>query len=147
MFTKKIFALLLTIFTLIVTYSIFTTSNNNKIVAQQEKLQNKVKACFVILIRNNELAGIMSTISQIEEKFNKNYHYDYVFLNNELFSDHFKQSIALVTQATVKYGLVNASMWGYPSFINQTLAAEKRLELEQQGVPYALSESYRHMCR
>jgi hypothetical protein len=27
------------------------------------------------------------------------------------------------------------------------LAAEKRLKLEQQGVPYALSESYRHMCR
>ncbi|KAJ2464842.1 alpha 1,2-mannosyltransferase 2.4.1, partial [Coemansia sp. RSA 2320] len=37
--------------------------------------------------------------------------------------------------------------WSYPDFINQTYAQECRQNLEKQGVFYALSESYRHMCR
>lgn len=38
-------------------------------------------------------------------------------------------------------------MWGYPSYINQTLAAEGRKALAEQGIIYGDSESYRHMCR
>ncbi|CEG82721.1 Putative Alpha 1,2-mannosyltransferase [Rhizopus microsporus] len=45
------------------------------------------------------------------------------------------------------YGKVDGHMWGYPSFINTTYAAECREELAKQNIPYASSESYRHMCR
>ncbi|CAG8544655.1 15942_t:CDS:2, partial [Acaulospora colombiana] len=38
-------------------------------------------------------------------------------------------------------------MWSYPSWINQTRAAEVRREMEEKDVIYGGSESYRHMCR
>jgi hypothetical protein len=50
-----------------------------------------------------------------------------------------------MTQSKTYYGLVNDSMWGYPEFIDQDLAAVQREKLK--NVPYGLSESYRHMCR
>lgn len=43
------------------------------------------------------------------------------------------------------YGLVNESMWGYPDFIDQKLAADQREKMK--SLPYGSSESYRHMCR
>lgn len=106
-----------------------------------------VKACFVILIRNSELDGIVSTMNQIESTFNKKYEYPYVFLNNNQFTTKFKNKVKSSTKARVLFGTLDDGMWGYPSFINQTYAAERRAIMEKQGIPYATSESYRHMCR
>lgn len=109
--------------------------------------EEKVKGCFVILIRNNELEGIVSTMSQIEDTFNGKYDYPYVFLNNEEFTSEFRSTVNSLTNARVLFGIVEEEMWGYPDFINQTFAAEAREKMAEQGVAYATSESYRHMCR
>jgi alpha 1,2-mannosyltransferase len=106
-----------------------------------------VKGCFVILIRNSELEGMESTMSQIEQTFNKKYNYPYVFLNNEEFSTEFRSSVKSLTNARILFGKINETMWGYPDYINQTYAAENRDRMEAQGIPYGGSESYRHMCR
>ncbi|KAI9469043.1 MAG: nucleotide-diphospho-sugar transferase [Benjaminiella poitrasii] len=106
-----------------------------------------VKACFVVLVRNNELDGIMSTMLQLEQTFNAKFNYPYVFLNDDDFTEEFKQQTSSVTRSQTKYGKVDHQMWGYPSYINQTFAAEQRLEMTKLNVPYADSESYRHMCR
>jgi alpha 1,2-mannosyltransferase len=114
-----------------------TTTNNNE----------PMRACFVVLVRNNELQGIKNTVIQIEARFNKRFHYPYVFLNDDYFTDEFVQEISSLTTAQVNFGKVDQQMWGYPSYINQTYAASQRADLAAQGVPYADSESYRHMCR
>lgn len=106
-----------------------------------------VRACFVVLVRNSELQGIKSTVSQIEARFNKRFQYPYVFLNDDYFTDDFIQQISSLTTAQVNFGKVGQHMWGYPSYINQTHAATQRAVLAAQGIPYADSESYRHMCR
>ena len=106
-----------------------------------------VRACFVILVRNRELDGIASTIRQIEERFNKKFQYPYVFLNDDDFTQEFKDTTSSLTTADTRYGKLDNQMWGYPSFINQSLAADNRAEMAKSGVPYAESESYRHMCR
>lgn len=106
-----------------------------------------VRACFVILVRNRELDGIVSTIRQVEDRFNKKFNYPYVFLNDDDFTEEFKQRTSELTQAETRYGKVDEQMWGYPNYINQTLAAENREEMARLGIPYADSESYRHMCR
>ncbi|KAL0078764.1 nucleotide-diphospho-sugar transferase [Phycomyces blakesleeanus] len=106
-----------------------------------------VRACFVILVRNNELGGIVSTISQIESTFNNKFKYPYIFLNDEEFTPEFVDTTSALTTSVTRYGKLDQQMWGYPSYINQTRAAENRHELAKQGVPYADSESYRHMCR
>ncbi|KAI7903889.1 nucleotide-diphospho-sugar transferase [Cokeromyces recurvatus] len=116
---------------------------NNK----QLQQTTKEKACFVILIRNEELDGIVSTMSQIENTFNSKYHYPYIFLNDQDFTPIFIRTVSSITNARVLFGKLNETMWGYPEFINQTYAAECRQKMAEQNIPYATSESYRHMCR
>ncbi|KAL7324613.1 hypothetical protein PS15p_209781 [Mucor circinelloides] len=108
---------------------------------------HKVKGCYVILIRNSELDGIASTIAQIENTFNSKFDYPYVFFNDEPFTDNFKSTVASLTKSRVLFGLLNSTMWGYPDFIDQEYAAECRKSMTELGIPYASSESYRHMCR
>ncbi|KAI8072485.1 nucleotide-diphospho-sugar transferase [Gongronella butleri] len=106
-----------------------------------------VRACFVILVRNNELDGIKSTIAQVEQTFNRKFNYPYVFLNDDYFTDEFIEQTSAMTNAPVSYGKLDSQMWGYPSHINLTYAAEQRTEMAKMEIPYAGSESYRHMCR
>jgi len=122
-------------------------------VAQQIPLPSKeparVKAVLLALVRNEELEGMLSTIKQIEERFNNQsqHHYPYVFLNNVPFPEAFKAAITQATSSQVQFGLIAHEHWSYPAHINQTLAAEKRKTMHEQGVIYGGSESYRHMCR
>ncbi|KAI8374306.1 nucleotide-diphospho-sugar transferase [Radiomyces spectabilis] len=105
----------------------------------------RVKAGFVSLVRNNELIGMLSSMRDMEERFNKKYNYPWLFLNDEPFTDEFIARTSEITNAKTYYALVDSSMWSYPPHINQTLAAEGRKLLE--SLPYGDSESYRHMCR
>ncbi len=43
--------------------------------------------------------------------------------------------------------VIPKEMWSYPSWINQTLAAERRKKAVEKQMIYGGSESYRHMCR
>ena len=46
---------------------------------------------MLMLARNSELEGAVSSVKQLEEKFNQRYHYPWVFLNDEPFTEDFKQ--------------------------------------------------------
>jgi alpha 1,2-mannosyltransferase len=83
----------------------------------------------------------------MEDRFNHKFNYPYVFLNEQLFTDEFKQKTTDLTNAKTFYGKIEKDMWGYPDHINQTLAAECRKELAEKKVIYGGNEAYRHMCR
>jgi alpha 1,2-mannosyltransferase len=51
----------------------------------------KANATFVILVRNSDLPGIMSSMKQIEDRFNRKFNYPYVLLNDEPFTEDFKK--------------------------------------------------------
>lgn len=53
--------------------------------------RRKANAAFVILARNSDLPGILESVKQMEDRFNKKFGYPYVFLNEEDFSDDFKK--------------------------------------------------------
>lgn len=107
----------------------------------------KASAAFVILTRNKDLKELRESLAQLEDRFNRHYHYPYVFLNNEHFSDEFKDKIRKVVSGECEFGLIPADHWSYPDFINQTRAAEARIDMKQRKVIYGGHESYRHMCR
>lgn len=50
----------------------------------------RAKAAVVILARNGDLKGVMYSMKQFEDRFNRKFNYPYVFLNEEKFSDTFK---------------------------------------------------------
>jgi alpha 1,2-mannosyltransferase len=52
--------------------------------------EGRANAVMLMLARNHELEGAVNSVRQLEEKFNKRYHYPWVFLNDEPFTDEFK---------------------------------------------------------
>ncbi|CAO3657553.1 unnamed protein product [Mucor hiemalis] len=106
----------------------------------------KAKAAMVILVRNKEQQAIAETIVNFQDKFNKNFDYPYVFLNEEPFTEEFKSAMKRAApKAVMKFGLVPENQWSYPSWVNQSLAEQKRKQMDFEGVLYAGLESYHHM--
>ena len=50
----------------------------------------RANATIVSLARNGDIDGIMSSMKQMEDRFNRKYKYPYVFLNEEEFTEEFK---------------------------------------------------------
>lgn len=107
----------------------------------------KENAVILSLCRNSDLDGILGSIGSIEDKFNKEYKYPYVFLNDVEFTDEFKKKVSEKISTTVEFGKLNDEEWGYPKWIDKNKAEQSRKELEEKGIIYGGSESYRHMCR
>lgn len=104
-------------------------------------------ATFVTLCRSSDLADLMNTIRAVEDRFNSKYHYDWVFLNNEEFSNEFIKITSHLISGNTRYGKIESQHWSYPDFVNQTEAAIGRQKMKDNGIIYGDSESYRHMCR
>ncbi|WFD03189.1 hypothetical protein MOBT1_001878 [Malassezia obtusa] len=107
----------------------------------------RAKAGFIVLVRNSELEDMRKSMRDVEDRFNRKYGYPWIFLNNEPFTEEFKQGVKKMTRSEVRFGFIGPEMWGYPDWINQTYAAEQRKKMTEEQVIYGWSESYRHMCR
>lgn len=60
-------------------------------VVQLQEAPRRANAAIVMLARNRELEGAVSSIKQLEDRFNKKFNYPWIFLNDEEFSDEFKR--------------------------------------------------------
>ncbi|KAI7898247.1 nucleotide-diphospho-sugar transferase [Cokeromyces recurvatus] len=107
----------------------------------------RVKAAFVVLVRNSELYSLRSSMRYLESRFNHKYNYPWIFLNEEPFTEEFQNLTRMMTKADVQYGLVPEEHWSYPDWIDQEKAAECRKNMASRNIVYGGSESYRHMCR
>lgn len=107
----------------------------------------RANAAFVVLARNKELDGVIQSIKSIERHFNRWFHYPYVFLNDGNFNSTFKETVANHTSAPVEFGKINASMWGYPDWVDKEVAREGIRKQGDQAIMYGGMESYHHMCR
>ncbi|KAG8837989.1 alpha 1,2-mannosyltransferase 2.4.1, partial [Serendipita sp. 411] len=104
-------------------------------------------ATFVILVRNHELPAIIKSLKQMEYSFNHQYHYPYVFLNDEPFTDEFKEWTSNVVSSKVEYGVIPHDHWYQPDHIDEDKARANRDAMVRNGVIYGGSVSYRNMCR
>jgi hypothetical protein len=53
----------------------------------------RANASIVMLARNGDLSGVVKSVKQMEDRFNKRFHYPYTFLNEEPFTDEFKECV------------------------------------------------------
>ncbi|KAI5290705.1 alpha 1,2-mannosyltransferase 2.4.1 [Ascosphaera acerosa] len=102
-------------------------------------------ATFVTLARNSDVWEIAKSIRQVEDRFNRNYGYDWVFLNDGDFDDEFKRVTTALDSGKTHYGKIPAEQWGLPDYISEEKAAATRERMKD--VIYGSSVSYRHMCR
>ncbi|CAG8522386.1 9972_t:CDS:2, partial [Scutellospora calospora] len=123
--------------------------NNTQVNAAftQDDDDTRLNAVIIVLVRNSELHPLRKTMRSFEDRWNKKYNYPYVFLNDQEFTQEFKDMTGALTNAKTYYGLIPKHMWGYPSWIDQARAAETRRDMGSRNILYGDSESYRHMCR
>jgi len=107
----------------------------------------RVNATFVTLARNTDVWEIARSIRQVEDRFNRNYNYDWVFLNDKPFDDNFKQVTTSLVSGKTHYGEIPEEHWSFPPFIDQEKARKVREDMAQRKIIYGDSISYRHMCR
>lgn len=107
----------------------------------------RVKATFVSLARNSELYDLIKAIRRVEDRFNRKFNYDWVFLNDEDFTQEFKDLTTAIVSGKTKYGKIPKEHWSYPEWIDQKKAAETRRVMKEKNIIYGDLESYRHMCR
>jgi len=107
----------------------------------------KANAAIVLLARNGDLPGVLISMKQLEDRFNKKFRYDYVFLNEVPFTEEFKTRTTEITDSKTKYGLIPHDHWFQPNWINETKASAARADMEKNNVIYGGSLPYRNMCR
>ena len=107
----------------------------------------RMNATFVTLARNRDVWDIAGSIRQVEDRFNRRFHYDWVFLNDEPFDETFKKVTTSLVSGTTHYGIIPKEHWSYPEWIDQDKAKKVREDMKARKIIYGDSESYRHMCR
>ncbi|MCJ1404182.1 alpha 1,2-mannosyltransferase 2.4.1 [Xylographa trunciseda] len=107
----------------------------------------RMNATFVTLARNSDIWEIAKSIRQVEDRFNRKFNYDWVFLNDKPFDDEFKNLTSSLVSGKTHYGLIPKEHWSFPDFIDQEKAKAVREDMAERKIIYGDSISYRHMCR
>ena len=74
-----------------------TLSKNDE--KNQIKTSQSINACIFILVRNRDLHTLTNTIGLFEKQFNHKYNYPYLLVNDEQFTDEFKETIEKLTKS------------------------------------------------
>jgi len=107
----------------------------------------RMNATFVTLARNGDVWEIAKSIRQVEDRFNRRYNYDWVFLNDKPFDETFKKVTTSLVSGKTHYGLIPEEHWSFPPHIDQEKAKKVREDMAAKKIIYGDSISYRHMCR
>lgn len=114
--------------------------NNEKYVKQN--------ATFIMLTRNNELNEVIESIKSIETHFNQWFQYPYVFLNDEPFTDLFKQTLQNITDSNIFFDTIDPIDWNFNNEVSSNQTIKTNINLQgDRGILYGDMESYHKMCR
>lgn len=110
----------------------------------------RASAVLVMLARNSEVDGAIESVRSVQEQFNGNFGYPWVFLNDVPFSKEFKEKVGreVGSGADAKFEEIPKGMWGFPEWMDADRAKDDiRAMARRKNVKYGASESYHHMCR
>ncbi|KAK6363528.1 hypothetical protein TWF730_000960 [Orbilia blumenaviensis] len=105
------------------------------------------KATLLMLARNTDLYAVRESMRRLEDRFNHKFRYPWTFMNDEAFTEEFIAITTGIASGTTEYVRVPKEHWGYPSWVNQTLARQNMKQMADNNIIYGGSLSYRHMCR
>ncbi|KAG5221288.1 glycosyltransferase family protein [Salix suchowensis] len=100
----------------------------------------RANATFVLLCRNSDLRGVISSIRHMEDRFNRKYKYPWVLLNEQPFTDEFKTMVSrvrILTDAPIQFGQISPDDWYQPAWIDEKRAEQGRLAMMRQHIIYA----------
>lgn len=110
----------------------------------------RASAVLLMLARNSEVDGAIESVQSVQEQFNVNFGYPWVFLNDVPFSTEFKERLSreVGDGVDVKFEQIPKGMWGFPEWMDEDRAkSDIKAMARSKNVKYGASESYHHMCR
>ncbi|KAK1215632.1 hypothetical protein PQX77_021754 [Marasmius sp. AFHP31] len=113
---------------------ISSATNHTRLVPAGEGKEN---ATLLMLARNSDIDGVLSSIEQLERRFNKRFGYPWVFLNEVEFDEEFKSRVKEATSSSVEFGVIPYDDWYPPEWIDEEKAMEGRTKLQDQRIIYA----------
>ncbi|CAI4055783.1 hypothetical protein SKDZ_02G3050 [Saccharomyces kudriavzevii ZP591] len=121
----------------------------DNLVRSGDPLSGKGNGTILSLVKNSDLENIIGSIRQLEKQYNKNFGYPYTFLNDEEFTDEFKDGIRniLPKDRIVNFGIISPDKWNMPDGIDRERYDKEMEKMETGEVLYAKVESYHNMCR
>lgn len=116
---------------------------------QQSLLATRPKAAFIALVRNSEVEEMVYSMTQLEARFNSRltHQYDWVFFNDEDFSEEFTLAVRNATNSRCYFEIIPGEHWSVPTWIDTTRFDVGRQFMGSIGVGKAWLQSYHHMCR
>lgn len=110
--------------------------------------QDRANAAFVMLARNSELNGVIASLKSLELHFNQWFHYPFVFLNDEPFSDEFKTAVSEVFSGKAEFGVLDTQIWDFPDDVEDSIELQEWIQSQgDRGIMYGSMKSYHKMCR
>ncbi|KIJ62421.1 glycosyltransferase family 15 protein [Hydnomerulius pinastri MD-312] len=106
--------------------------------ASQPNASERANATFVILCRNSNLRGVIQSVRDVEDRFNRKYGYPYVFLNEEPFDEEFKRRVSVLSAAPMEFGTIPKEHWYAPPWIDEQKAAAARKKMGEDGIIYGV---------
>ncbi|KAI3407049.2 KTR4 [Candida oxycetoniae] len=105
-------------------------------------------ATIIALVRNAESGKLGQSIKRFQKSFNDKFNYPYTFINDQPFTDKFKERIKRYTNdAPVEFVTINPKNWDKPQFIDEAKEAKEMQIMHSHDVAYAQKASYHNMCR
>lgn len=101
-------------------------------------------ATLVMLVRNTELAGALLSMRSLEDRFNKDYRYPWVFMNDVPFDEDFMEQTTAMASGQTFYELIPEDDWNPPPHID--MGRLERNIHQSQDVIYGFLKLYRNMC-
>ncbi|KAK3679738.1 putative mannosyltransferase ktr4 [Recurvomyces mirabilis] len=115
--------------------------------APENPNSDRINATLLSLVRNKELTDLVQSMQDLERTWNHKFNYPWTFLNDEPFTQEFKDVTRANTKANISYLQIPAAHWDVPSWINEELMHESANMLEEEDIQYAHMKSYHQMCR
>ncbi|CAI5756046.1 unnamed protein product [Candida verbasci] len=114
---------------------------------QKIDVSRKANATIVMLCRNSEIDKVIQSMKSLEGHFNQWFNYPWTFLNDEPFSENFKQQVSKHTNAKIEFGLIPKEQWDFPNYLSKEELDENFQYQSDRTILYSNLESYHKMCR
>ncbi|KAG7810713.1 hypothetical protein KL921_002341 [Ogataea angusta] len=119
------------------------------VLTTKEDQQPYVRAngTFMSIVREEDMEKLLNTVHQIEETWNHNYHYPYVFLSSQNISTEFQHKLREKCSGEVIFDRIPQSVWTVPSRTDARRVKESMKNLAAKGVQLANDIEYRNKMR
>ncbi|EDO18508.1 hypothetical protein Kpol_2001p9 [Vanderwaltozyma polyspora DSM 70294] len=107
----------------------------------------KQNATLLMLVRNWEVQGALQSMRSLEDRFNKEYNYDWTFLNDVPFDKVFIEATTAMASGKTNYAVIPKEDWDCPEWIDQKRFNQSLQLMQEENIVYGNSRSYRNMCK